>query len=83
MTSSCGSGPIEPISWLKVSLDSIGFKVIIRVFRGLDLHLAFFVQTFWQNNRILIREITQDFVKNLFFWQQLSHLKRQKVDQRL
>jgi len=68
---------------LKVSLDSIGFKVIIRVFRGLDLHLAFFVQKFWQNNRISIREITQDFVKNLFFWQHLSHLKRQKVDQRL
>jgi len=51
-----GSRPIEPLSWLKLLLDSrLQYESLD--LKGFIDFVAFLVQKLWQNNRILIREI--------------------------
>jgi len=54
MSSSPGSRPIEPISWLKVFVDS---RLQYESLEGLMDLLAFLVQKLWRNNQNLKREI--------------------------
>jgi len=60
--SSHGTRPIEPISCLKVLLDS---RLQYDFLQGLIDIVAFLVQKVWQNNRISIREIPRKFPRYL------------------
>jgi len=60
-SSSPGSRPIEPISWLKVFLDS---RLQYESLEGLMDFLAFLVQKLWHKNQKFIREIPTDPVGN-------------------